>query len=334
MRVLLTGAFGNLGRLTTKELLKQGYTVRCFDIATPANEKAAKAFEKQTEIIWGDICNREQVKKAVEQMDAVIHNAGMLPPATDKIPEKAKAVNVGGTQNILEAIQASPKNPALIFTSSVSIFGHRQHLPPPRHISEEPMATDNYTAHKIECERIIQESKVKWCIFRIGAALDVGTKKNDLDIVRDMFEVSPENRMEFVHAEDVALALVNAVKAEEAYGKILLIGGGKKCQIRQKDLFGAVLETLHIRSFPKEAFGNKEFYTDWMDTEESQRILQYQRHTFEEFRQELLAKTRLFGGILWLHQPVLKMGLLYFSSPWRNYQKDKVNSFFDRFKKH
>ena len=42
MKVLLTGAFGNIGVSTIHELLKQGHQVRCFDVDTPVNRKTAK----------------------------------------------------------------------------------------------------------------------------------------------------------------------------------------------------------------------------------------------------------------------------------------------------
>ena len=42
MKVLLTGAFGNVGLSTLEELLKRNYDIRIFDIKTKRNKRLAK----------------------------------------------------------------------------------------------------------------------------------------------------------------------------------------------------------------------------------------------------------------------------------------------------
>lgn len=39
MRILLTGAFGNIGESTLLALFKMNYNIICFDLKTEANEK-------------------------------------------------------------------------------------------------------------------------------------------------------------------------------------------------------------------------------------------------------------------------------------------------------
>ena len=57
MKVLLTGAFGNIGESTLLALLEKNYDIRCFDLQTERNEKVAKRLGKKGnfEIIWGDV---------------------------------------------------------------------------------------------------------------------------------------------------------------------------------------------------------------------------------------------------------------------------------------
>ncbi|MHA1984778.1 MAG: hypothetical protein ACW967_10510 [Candidatus Hodarchaeales archaeon] len=45
MKVLLTGAFGNVGTSAIKELEKKGYSIRCFDVQTKRNKKRSKEFK-------------------------------------------------------------------------------------------------------------------------------------------------------------------------------------------------------------------------------------------------------------------------------------------------
>ena len=68
MKVLLTGAFGNVGLRTLKEMLKRNYNVRIFEIETKQNKRRAYRFKKDVEIFWGDIKNYEDVEKAVSEI--------------------------------------------------------------------------------------------------------------------------------------------------------------------------------------------------------------------------------------------------------------------------
>mgnify|MGYP003465463850 CR=1 FL=1 len=103
MKVLLTGAFGNLGLMVIRELQRQGIAVRCTDLPSAGNRRTARAHEGRVEIAWGDIRDAAWLARQVEDVDAVIHLAGLLPPATDDRPELAEAVNVTATRQLWRA---------------------------------------------------------------------------------------------------------------------------------------------------------------------------------------------------------------------------------------
>ncbi|MFX1375363.1 MAG: NAD-dependent epimerase/dehydratase family protein, partial [Promethearchaeota archaeon] len=105
MKVLLTGAFGNVGLSTLKELINKNYEVRVFDIKNKRNNRTAKKFKGQIEIIWGDLRNPEDVEMGVYGCDVIIHVAAIIPPLADKKPKFAEAINVGGTSNIIETMK-------------------------------------------------------------------------------------------------------------------------------------------------------------------------------------------------------------------------------------
>ena len=69
MNVLVTGAFGNLGRNAVRGLIAKGHHVRCFDLKTSPNEesacKAKTKFRGQIEFVWGDILNTDNVGTAL-----------------------------------------------------------------------------------------------------------------------------------------------------------------------------------------------------------------------------------------------------------------------------
>ncbi len=288
MRVLVTGAFGNIGQSAIYELINQGDKVRCFDIKTKKNVKIFKRLKKlygdSIEVFWGNITNIEDIKKALEDQDVVVHLAFIIPKLSatglesENVPDIAYKVNVIGTKNLIKAMEELPSPKKLIFTSSVHVFGLTQHLEPPRKVSDPVNPPEHYSRHKVECENLIKNSNLTWCIYRLAASLPVNLK---LD--KGMFDVPLSNRMEYVHTKDVGYAIAKGVRSEDIWGRILLIGGGPRCWYYYRDILEKVLEGIGVGMLPEEAFSNVPFATDWMDTTESEELLHYQRRTIEDY---------------------------------------------------
>ena len=98
-RVLVTGAYGFLGNYVVKELLDNNYTV----VAFGRNKQKMLNLKKQyptIELIYGDLCNPSDCKKALKGIDAVTH-LGALSTVWGKRSDFIKT-NVEGTKNILE----------------------------------------------------------------------------------------------------------------------------------------------------------------------------------------------------------------------------------------
>jgi UDP-glucose 4-epimerase len=285
MNILVTGAFGNLGARTVRELLRRGgHKVACLDLQTKATKKAATEFGNQIELIWADILDQSAVKSAVVGRDVVIHLAALIPPKFEKTPEYSWKVNVNGTQLLVDILTSLNPSPGILFCSSMSVYGSTLHLPPPRKVTDPLNPIDDYPKTKAECEKIIQKSGLKYVILRLGAATPAGMAAATYDPI--MFRIPKDQRIEFVHPDDVALAIVNAISTEEAWGHIYNIGGGKECQIRYKDYMAGIMTSMGIGALDDSIFGKGPFYMDWLDTEESQRVLQYQRKTYQQWLQE------------------------------------------------
>lgn len=284
MNILLTGAFGNIGTSTLLELLPRGHRVRCFDLKTPVTEAASRKFSGDVEIVWGDLTKPEDVNAAMKDIEIALHLAALIPPLSEKNKELSRKVNVGGTKNILDAIKSQAAPPKLVFSSSIAIYGDTKHKTPPVTVNDTPAPVEDYAHHKVECEEMIKASGLTWIILRFAAALPLNISA-DIDPI--MFDIALDTRIEFVHTRDVGLAVANAVTCEEARGKILIIGGGKKCQMTYREFVGKALESMGVGMLPDEAFGPVPFHTDWYDTEESERLLKFQRHTYDDFLREM-----------------------------------------------
>lgn len=317
MKVLITGSFGNIGEKAVRELLKQNHEVVCLDLKNPTNEKVSRQFEGKVECIWGDITNADQVAAAVSKVDAVIHMAAMLPATVDVNPDLGQRVNVGGTQNVMDGIKASGRDIQLIFCSSISVHGNNAPSDPsPRMIDSPYKKEDHYAGHKIECEQLIDASDITATIVRIGACMDAdsdigGDPKEALNL---LYDIHADCRIEYVHPHDVALAIVNAVGNQEAYGNKYFLGAGEKGQTTWSNYASIIFEALGLGPAPKHLFGNSPFYTEFMDTAEAQRVLKYQTLTLEDYKKEMVQKFKWIRLLILPVRPLVRY-YIYSKSP-------------------
>jgi len=307
MNILLTGAYGNIGLHTIEALLAAGHNVRAFDLPTRAHRRAARRIQGSFDPFWGDICDPASIAAAVTGMDAVIHLAFIIPRLSDTginsedAPDLAFRVNVGGTRNLIDAMEACAPSPRLIFTSSLHIYGPTQHLDPPRRITDSPNPTEHYARHKVECEKLVRSSSLTWSIYRLGAALPVR-------LILDMgvFEVPLDNRIEIVHPRDVAHALAHGLDGSYIWGRTFHIGGGPACQYIYREVAEKVLHAAGVGMLPDRAFTREPFSIDWLDTEESQALLDFQRHTLEDYLQDVRAKVGALRPLIRLTAPLVR----------------------------
>ncbi len=312
MKVLVTGAFGNIGTYCLQELIRQQHQVRCLHRKSKRAKKIAAKFAGQIEIVWGDVRDVEAVRRAMSSQDVIIHLAYILPPNSDEKPELAQAVNVNGTRNLIEVAQQAAKPPRFLFASSFVVFGHTQQQAPPRGVMDAVVITDSYSQHKLTCEKMLMGSSLEWLILRLPIVVVIALQKAH----PIMFEIGLDTRTEVLHPADAGLALVNALRCEAAWGKVLLVGGGVTCQLSFREYFTKLLTTLWIGPFPEQAYSKKQYYTDWLDTTESQQLLEYQRHSFEEILAEISHLLGYRRYIMPLVRPFVRRSLLKLSPYW------------------
>ncbi len=116
MKILVTGASGEVGRAVVRDLLDNGHEVRAFDRTPLPLDLRSKC-----EVHLGDITDRFAVLKAVEGVEAVAHLAAIPNPmgGNDLV---LFAPNVLGTQLVLEACEAFDVR-RVALASSCSIWG-------------------------------------------------------------------------------------------------------------------------------------------------------------------------------------------------------------------
>lgn len=305
-RVLVTGACGNIGANVVDLLLQRGYAVRALDLDTPKNRKTAERWGRQIEVKLGTICDPALVTDAVRGVDHVIHLAAMVPPATDVDQAAAYAVNVVATRAIVAACEQQPVPPRLTFTSTAAIWGRNAEADGPRRADEDISPSDNYTRQKAECEALLQQSALETVIFRIAMTPPIAPGA----LSPFVFDMHPDMRVELTHPKDQALGIVNSLALhDEVVGKILCLGGGARNRYRYREFMNMAFEAMGLPPLPRSAFGDALFLTDWVDSESSQAILDYQRHDaasyFEEVRAQLGAARHLMAPARRVLGPVM-----------------------------
>ena len=274
MNVLITGAAGRLGYEVVKLCSKEGCSIRAFDLPH-VNWTHLEALEG-VEIFRGDITDKNSVKEACKDIDAVIHLAALLPPKTETSRDLTLRINVEGTRNLLESLGEDAR---IVFTSSIATYGATMEEKPPIKETHTQGKYNNYAESKIEAEKIVKESGNPWTILRI-APISVA----DLLELPETVAYKADQRVECVYVEDAGYALYSCLmeKTDAVYN----IGGGASWQMTGEEYLKRFYDALGVEVEPN--YPLEYTAVDWYDTTKS-RHLGYQRTSFNQFEKKLVA---------------------------------------------
>ena len=76
------------------------------------------------------------------------------------------------------------------------------------------------------------------------------------------------------------------------------------------------MATVGLDMLPEEAFTQVPFPTDWLDTSESQELLQFQEHTFQDYLEDLKALLGIRRHLIRLFRPLIRWWMLRQSPVW------------------
>ena len=143
-KILVTGGAGFIGSNLCEALLERGDEVVCLDnFMTGHIENILPFFEKYADkfkLIVGDIRNIDDCRKAVEDVDYVLHEAALgSVPRSIKDPITTNAVNIGGFLNMLVAARDANVR-RFVFAASSSTYGDSQSLPKVEDVIGKPLS--------------------------------------------------------------------------------------------------------------------------------------------------------------------------------------------------
>ncbi len=311
MRVLVTGALGNVGRSTVAALRARGDEVSILELPTRNNRALARKLPAECTVIWGDICDERCTREAVAGQEGICHLAALIPPLADRDPERTRAINVGGTKNLLEAARTSPLTPRFVFASSVAAYGDRLNDYWIR--VDDPLVAspgDVYATTKIEAESLVRESGLPFSILRLTYI--VWRKKLAIDPL--LFHMPLATRIEVCHTEDTGRAFAAALHEDAALGATFNIGGGESCRTTFREYLDRMFALFGLggaRFLPETAFATSGFHCGWFaDSDEAELVLKFRQKNLEDYYAEVKSEAQTLRPWAAIAAPALRRWII------------------------
>ena len=250
-RILITGGYGCIGAETAKWLLHHtdGSIVICSRRVTPErSEQVFHEFERpvldrsRLTFVEADVTNQSNLLRILTDhgITHVIHMAALQTPDCNAHRNLGMQINLGGTQNLIEAMKASGLPLArYLFASSIAVYGPRASYPQARvPMLAEPNPVNVYGTWKLAGEQLSkffrEETGVPTISLRpgvlFGPGRDLGLTSTPTTAMKCValgipYEIPFRSRQDYQYSPDVGAAVGNAAMEDfEGYGVFTLPG--------------------------------------------------------------------------------------------------------------
>ncbi len=271
MKIFMTGATGTMGTAALRELASRPNHPTYILLARDSkkNRKKLKPYLSRDgfEVIWGDLMDKDSIRKGIAQADICLHVGGMVSPAADYFPDETMRVNVGAMKNIIDAVKElpDPGKCAVVYIGSVSQYGPHNY---PDHwvdadTPQTPALFDTYARSKVEAEKLLRESGLpRWASLRLGSILSADLLKKGTDPIT--FHVPLKGVLEWTTDGDCGRLLANFSSVEipdEFWGRCYNIGSGESYRLSYYDFECRLLKAIGCPP-PEKIFETKWFASD------------------------------------------------------------------------
>ncbi len=352
-RVFVTGLTGTLGRAAMDSFLS-----RCdeFQLTVLArnSRKNHRMLDKHVSagrlgVLYGDLCNYDDVRRGIDGCDVVLHMGGMVSPVADHYPELTMKVNTTAAENIVRAVRelGQADDTVVVNIGSVAQTGMRT---PPHHWARTgdpllPSFGDTYALSKIAAEKIIADSGIRrWASLRLGSILSPGILTKGTDPIT--FHVPMDGVLEWTSDVDCGRLMTAACAAgipDEFWCNFYNIGGGRGYCLTYYEFYSAMLRTLGCpppdKSFDARWFARRNFHGAWF--EDSDRLDDFLHFRSGQTCEEWFEHLHKNLPLLMRATPVVPAALIRWamkfvaaSSPlgplswFRNGDRERVEAFF------
>lgn len=229
MKVLVTGATGFVGQNLVTYLLEQGLDVRII-VRDPSK---AHSFSKKVEILKGDVTDIESLNQATKDIGGVFHLAGVIGYSKAQ-REEMDRVNIGGTDNVINAMEKNKVKKLLHFSSVVAVGASFDKKP----LNEESKFNVHhlnlgYFETKHESEKRVKAAFDQGridavmvnpsTIYGYGDATK-GSRKFQVKVAQGKIPFYPTGGVNVIAIEDICQASFNAWKIGRSGERYILSG--------------------------------------------------------------------------------------------------------------
>ncbi len=222
--VLVTGANGFVGSRLCRKLISKGFKVIA-GIRKTANLSELDGVD--VEFRYGDVSNIESLSSMVENVDYIIHNAGITKA---KMKRSFFEVNEKGTENLFESIHKNnPQVKRVVYISSLAAAGCSLNGRPVRE-SDSPRPMTTYGESKLAGERsaLSYKDKLNVVAVRPPGVYGPGDKEIFGFFAALNFHLKPyvgktSRKLQLVHVDDLCEGIYSALTKETPSGEIYFI---------------------------------------------------------------------------------------------------------------
>lgn len=250
-KVLVTGGAGYIGCVMVRQLLDKGYSVRVIDSLKWGGESLFDLITNNDfELQKGDIRNIEDVRKALINVNYVIHLAAIVgDPACSKFSDEAKETNWDGSVNLFEECEKSGIE-RFVFASTCSNYGKMKdsdsyvkedsELNPVSLYAELKVKFENYLLDKKNssniCSTALRFSTVYGFSPRMRFDLTVNEFTRNM-VLENFQEIWGEQFWRpYAHVDDLCRASILVLESEKSKVKSQVFGVGDTKENYQKGM--------------------------------------------------------------------------------------------------
>ncbi len=255
---LVTGGAGFIGSHLVEALLVRGDKVRVLDNFSTGKEENLADLLDQVELIQGDLLDEADLKRAVEGVDYIFHQAAFVsvPQSLEK-PDICFNINVTGTNRLL-SIAREKGVKRVVLASSAAVYGENPTVPLSEKIHPEPLSPyaaskriGEIYAHLFTSQLDLDVTALRY--FNVygprqnpasdyAAVIPIFIKKL-LDQEQPVIYGDGLQSRDFIYVGDVVQANLLAAESNQAQGQVINICSGQEIDLH--NLVGYLAEIFN-----------------------------------------------------------------------------------------
>jgi len=226
--ILVTGGTGFVGSHLVRRLAQEKIQTRCL-VRRTSNIGRIKA--SGIEFVYGDVNDKESLKKAVEGVEAVIHLVGII---VEHKGATFEIIHTQGTKNLIEASKEAGVKRFIY----ISALGAREN------------ARSRYHITKWEAEQLVMNSGMEYVIFR--PSIMIGEWGAFITMLSRIVRQAPlipiidgESMVQPIYVENTVDCIIKSLSEPETTSRIFEIAGPR--QITYRELFLTLMDVLSVK---------------------------------------------------------------------------------------